>query len=206
MGKVWKLPPLPPKPPVAPPVKTENVETNDGADILIGFLQILPQLATAGALEGMLEVGQKVMQDSKDNYCPFRLGNLRESGQVYIDDEAGPASQVVLSYGGKGAIMSESGTDPADYALIQHENLTYHHDIGQAKYLERPMMVWAQRVIDVAGQSVAMFVEKHSTGWASGVWKQVTTIREQPAGQVISGYTSSSGRTVKPYYRRKRKS
>lgn len=32
--------------------------------------------------------------------------------------------------------MIVAGGPAAPYAIIQHENLTYHHKIGQAKYLE----------------------------------------------------------------------
>lgn len=170
---------------------SEGPVTINGVDELLAKLAVLPQLQTAGALNGLLAAGQDCMDDSKENFCPFRLGALRGSGVVFAEDQ-----QVVLSYGGVG-----SGAEA--YALEQHENLSYKHEIGGAKYLELAVIKWTPVFVERAGQSVSANVEKLSTGWASGDWKTVTVARAVPPGSVISGYTRASGKSVAAHYRRK---
>jgi hypothetical protein len=53
-------------------------------------------------------------------------GTLRASGQVHKPDRDGSNISVTMSYGGAAAA----------YAVVQHENLDFHHTTGQAKYLE----------------------------------------------------------------------
>lgn len=55
-------------------------------------------------------------------------GTLRASGTVH-EPEMGRAIGVELSYGGPG-----SGAE--DYAVVQHEDLTFFHTTGEAKFLE----------------------------------------------------------------------
>ena len=189
----WSLPPLVQVPRVKP-APTETVVTT-GIDELLARLSVIPQLATAGAMNGMLEIAQEVMDDSKDNYCPFQFGTLRSSGVVYASDDG---KEVVLSYGGPG-----SGAE--DYALEQHERMDFVHPIGGPKYLERPVMAWTNRIVERAGQSVRSTIEKTSAGWASGDWKQIQTVREQPVGSLVRGYVRATGVAVRPYFRRKRR-
>lgn len=53
--------------------------------------------------------------------CPVKSGTLR--GSAYVDEIP---NGYEIGYGG----AAES------YALEQHENLQYHHNVGQAKFLE----------------------------------------------------------------------
>lgn len=55
--------------------------------------------------------------------CPVESGTLRDSCVV---EEKGDS--VIVGYGGAAS----------SYAATQHENMSYHHDVGQAKYLEQP--------------------------------------------------------------------
>ena len=72
--------------------------------------------------------GELIMSDSKKNYVPVDTGALKNTGHVITSPA--PKIQVILSYGG-----------PATpYAIVQHERTNYHHKVGQAKYLERPVM------------------------------------------------------------------
>lgn len=83
--------------------------------------------ATAPAL---MEEGERIMTDSKQNYVPVDQGVLRASGYVELHEQAGKV-WVELGYGGAAS----------DYALVQHERLDFKHPGGgQPKYLERPMM------------------------------------------------------------------
>lgn len=84
-------------------------------------------MATARAL---YRAANEIMTDSKQNYVPFRLGTLMSSG--YVAQPKIESSHKVVQHLGYGGAASA-------YALVQHENLTYHHPGGrQAKYLELP--------------------------------------------------------------------
>lgn len=56
-------------------------------------------------------------------------GTLRASGMVSEPERQYKTVRSVLSFGGPG-----SGAE--DYAVVQHEELEFHHTTGQAKYLE----------------------------------------------------------------------
>jgi hypothetical protein len=57
-------------------------------------------------------------------------GTLRASGHVEPVVVEGAKMHVDLVYGGAAQA----------YAIVQHENLDYHHNVGQAKYLESVLM------------------------------------------------------------------
>lgn len=69
-----------------------------------------------------------IMTDSKDNYVPVDIGTLKASGYVNEPEEVGHKVSVELGYGG----------EADDYAWVQHERLDFHHEVGEAKYLETP--------------------------------------------------------------------
>jgi hypothetical protein len=77
--------------------------------------------------EGLRVIGESIMTDVKASReghgVPVDQGTLRGSGRV-----EGPAGGVVtLSFGGSAA----------PYALRQHEELSYRHTVGEARYLVR---------------------------------------------------------------------
>ena len=80
--------------------------------------------------------GELIMTTSKQRYCPVRDGHLRNSGHVVPLPK--PAIGVVLGYGGPAGIGTNS--QGVGYAVIQHENLTFAHKVGEAKFLEKPLM------------------------------------------------------------------
>lgn len=88
-------------------------------------------------MSAIYKEGQIEMVESKRR-CPVSPlpappgvvpGTLRASGTVNEPEQHGTNIVCMLSYGGFG-----SGAE--DYAIVQHENLEYHHTTGQAKYLE----------------------------------------------------------------------
>lgn len=113
---------------------------SNGAQILGGekLLAALTKIAqelpeqTAAAL---LEVGEEIMTDAKENYVPVDLGALRASGFVRSDLSFKDYT-IKLGFGGPSA----------PYALIQHENMQYRHTTGGPKYLERPVMARAGNI------------------------------------------------------------
>ncbi len=77
--------------------------------------------------------GEAIMTRSKRDFCPVDTGRLRSSGHVQLPEITRDEIVVRLSYGGAAAT----------YAVIVHEDLTVHHPVGQAKYLERPVLEMA---------------------------------------------------------------
>lgn len=69
--------------------------------------------------EAIQQVMHEVLEEAREE-APLDKGDLRASGHIV---QNGPTTKIVFD---------------APYAEIQHENLSYHHDIGKAKYLEDP--------------------------------------------------------------------
>lgn len=184
----WNIP-TPEPPPPSPP--GGHIDTS-GFDVLIARLQLLPAVAKGNSLNNLLEVAERVMEDSRENYCPFESGDLKLSGVVGPGEDA---ASVILMYG-------EVGSGAEDYALEQHENMSYDHSapkhsgIGGPKYLERPMLIHHQEFVEAVEQGLKSTVEMTSTGWASGDWKQIK--------RVYKGY-SRGGSIVAPHYQRVKK-
>jgi len=76
--------------------------------------------------KALVKRAELIMTDSKENYCPVEFGTLKNSGHVAVDPDK---IAVTLGYGGAAE----------DYAVVQHENLTFKHEVGEAKYLEKPL-------------------------------------------------------------------
>lgn len=88
---------------------------------------------------GLRIIGEEIMFDVKASRrgagVPVDKGTLRSSGKV-----TGPMNdEVELAFGGASA----------PYALEQHENLNFHHDIGEARYLVRGIDRWKQNGVSV---------------------------------------------------------
>lgn len=88
--------------------------------------------AAAGAL---YQFGEGVMTAAK-LLCPVDLGTLRSSGHVQLPRFEDGDVLVTLGFGGAAA----------GYAAIVHENLRAQHPVGQAKYLEVPMLQFAPKL------------------------------------------------------------
>lgn len=76
---------------------------------------------------------QQILQDSQA-LVPVDTGALKSSGEV-IDQ----GDTVIINYGDDS--IGAGGIPSREYALDQHENLSYYHpNGGQAKYLEEPFL------------------------------------------------------------------
>lgn len=89
------------------------------------------------AAEALYQEGERIMTKSKEQ-CPVDTGNLRSTGHVELPVVKGKRVTVELGYGGPAA----------DYAEVVHEDLTAHHTVGKAKYLEDPMREAADGLAD----------------------------------------------------------
>lgn len=86
-----------------------------------------------GARSGLRILGEEIMLDVKASRpgagVPVAKGTLRSTGRVEGPNNRG---QVELSFGGASA----------PYALRQHEEMHYHHEVGEARYLVRGVERW----------------------------------------------------------------
>ncbi len=81
----------------------------------------------------------QIMTPSKRDYCPVDDGILRSSGHVVVEDKK---LGVTLGYGGPagiGNVGGETNDKAVGYAIVQHEELSYAHTVGEAEYLKKPM-------------------------------------------------------------------
>lgn len=111
---------------------------------LVGSLSLPEQLVLQAGAGALLEEGERIMADSREHYVPVDLAILKGSGHVRLPEVDGGEVSVVLAYGG-----------PAEaYAIVQHENLDYHHTVGEAKYLEKPLMAAQAGMLERVGAAV----------------------------------------------------
>jgi hypothetical protein len=89
----------------------------------------IPQAVKEACTQTLEQAAEEIMTRAKE-LCPVDTGALRASGHVQAPvDDAGGVS-VELGFGGPAA----------PYAVYVHENLDAHHTVGQAKFLEDPLM------------------------------------------------------------------
>ncbi len=96
----------------------------------------LPAVA-AGAL---FREAERIMTNSKLR-TPVEFGTLRASGNVKLPVQAGHLIGVSMGFGGPAGVGNQGETNKkaVGYAVYVHENLTAHHTVGEAKYIERPL-------------------------------------------------------------------
>lgn len=101
-----------------------------------------------GSSEGLVEAGKYLLELSQP-LVPVDTGRLKESGRVVEDDDA-----VYVTYE---AFNPENGYE---YAPIQHESLDFHHNVGQAKYLEEPFMMSIDELVKIVAGKAKEGVDK----------------------------------------------
>jgi hypothetical protein len=100
-----------------------------GLDALLANLNGLQERVRAEIPGALYEQAEEVMAESQ-KIVPVDLGTLKNSKFVEQPVSAGDSVSVTLGYGG----------EASDYAIVQHERLDFHHEVGEAKYLEKPVM------------------------------------------------------------------
>lgn len=100
-----------------------------GTEALQATLRSAGPLAGEAMKAGLYEAAESIMTEAKSR-TPVDTGTLVNSGAVLPPVVEGTHFEVTMGFGGAAS----------DYALIQHENLEYHHNVGQAKYLEGPVV------------------------------------------------------------------
>lgn len=187
-GKTFRLPPIPPKLKVEPPKFYKSL----GSDAEIGFevhdatgmiatLLALPQVALDAAGYEMSKIANEVIDDAKENYVPVDTGNLKDSGDFddYEPNRGQTLAQIGMWFGGDITREQAAHGRTANaklYALDQHENMTYKHQIGGPKYLERPFQKRYSEVRDrlagairaALGDNLLSYLTRGNAGLTSG--------------------------------------
>src|SRR5512138_2860168 len=105
-------------------------------------LDELSELLPRAAGRGLYGWSEQVMTRAKE-LCPVDTGTLRSSGHVSNPKTSNGVMEVTLGFGGPAGSGNQAGeSNGADcgYAEYVHENLAAHHTVGQAKFLETPVM------------------------------------------------------------------
>jgi len=97
----------------------------------------------AASLKKQLE---KTMIRSKRDFVPVDEGTLRDTGHVDDPEISKKNIKCRLRYGGPAA----------PYARDQHENLSYKHTVGEAKYLERPLKQDSKKILPAMAKDLKL--------------------------------------------------
>lgn len=117
-----------------------------GVGGLTASLKALGENAKPKLAAALTQEAEAIMTAAKQQ-TPVDTGVLRDSGHVELPVIDADGVTVTMGFGG----AAEA------YALVQHEDLTLHHRVGKAKYLEQPFL---ERVNGLPERvSAAVFME-----------------------------------------------
>lgn len=100
-----------------------------GTDELRRALRKVGELADQALPAAMVDEQEAVISDAKGR-TPVDTGVLRSSGTVLPPNVSGSRVEVDAGFGGAAA----------KYAIPVHERLGAHHNVGEAKFLERAFL------------------------------------------------------------------
>lgn len=99
--------------------------------------------------EGLVNAAKYLLELSQP-LVPVDTGRLKASGNVYKQNK----NTVYVSY------QAFNPVNDYDYAPIQHENLMFNHNIGQAKYLEQPFRENMDEIVNRIAEKIQEGVDK----------------------------------------------
>ena len=98
-------------------------------------LRSLPERQKIAGQKAMLQCAQDLLEKSKD-LVPVDTGALKENGHIErLADGSGYSVVYDITAGERNPKATDKGFK---YGALQHEELSFYHEIGQAKYLEAP--------------------------------------------------------------------
>lgn len=121
-------------------------------EIMKGFEEVLEDLSTQSLKE-----------------CPLDTGKLRESYRVDVNKETiikgnkkGKPKKVKKIKEIKDGKLEADASYNTDYAVVQHEDLTFNHPTPgtKAKYLEDPLKNNEQKYVDMMADRVKRVIDK----------------------------------------------
>ena len=132
--------------------------TLDGTENLLASLDGLRARGEASVPKILYRIAEQIMTEAKGQ-VPVDTGNLRASGHVLPPEWIGNWVLVTLGFGGPAGAGKGQRKD-VGYAKHVHENLTARHKVGNAKYLERPMLAWASKLEAKIGEDLRAELER----------------------------------------------
>lgn len=108
-------------------------------------LEALANKAPAVMGEELFDAMETRVITPAQDLAPVDLGPLRASAYVSPPKVSRGEASVTGGFGGAAAA----------YAEIQHENLQFEHTVGEAKYLEKPLLAFMSRFVEYIGKRLA---------------------------------------------------
>ena len=117
-----------------------------------------------GVEEALLDLSAQSLTE-----CPLDTGNLRESYKVDVNGDTvitgtkkGKPIKIKKIKEIKDEKIEAEASYNTDYALIQHEDLTFYHPTPgtKAKYLEDPLKNNEQKYVDIITDKVKRVIDK----------------------------------------------
>ena len=119
-----------------------------GGEELIRKLKALGEKAQTIVGGVLYREAEAIMTESKTQ-CPVDVGTLRASGHVQDPVSSGGQVIVTLGYGGPAV----------PYAIVQHEAMNFQHTVGNAKFLEDPMLAAVTGVEERLAKGIAKGID-----------------------------------------------
>ena len=121
----------------------------EGIPQLRAALERAKDRAAPAMAAALLIEAEGAMRESRE-LVPVDTGALRGSGIVLAPEVTMTGVSVDFGYGGTAA----------DYAVIQHERTDLRHTVGQAKFLEQPVLQRASGMGRRMATTVKKFLER----------------------------------------------
>lgn len=114
-----------------------QVSTKSGMSLQQMLLRRVEQARNAAENE-MYSSGHELVVAAQLE-VPVDTGALQSSGSVTAPDRDGEKSSIEVYFGDTNVLNPNHGRATSTYALDQHENTTYHHEVGKPHYLTDPL-------------------------------------------------------------------
>lgn len=95
------------------------------------------QSMSGKAEAALYQEAERIMTEAKKR-TPVEFGTLKNSGHVQPPEREANSVSVTMGFGGSAE----------DYAIVQHEDLSFHHNVGEAKFLENPIREAAPHLLE----------------------------------------------------------
>lgn len=121
---------------------TWSITLENPAPLMAALQALGPQ--AQGAAAGVLRQEAELLMTQAKGLTPVDTGALRASGHVQPPEETATGVAVTLGFGGP----------VVEYAVYVHEDLAASHPVGQAKFLEQPVLTWAGQAESVIADAL----------------------------------------------------
>lgn len=102
-----------------------------------------------GAYEGVLAAAQALLGMS-NALVPYETGGLESSGIAEASNEG--VAHIV------GQVAYGTNDSTGEEAIAQHERMDFAHAVGQAKYLEQPLLANAAQLRDIMAEGISKVI------------------------------------------------